>query len=142
MWTILAIAAFLAGQVYLFRSLQKLDLVLDKQENHPDREVLNLVFADPETAQAMTGLMEGFFRENPEVDIVLHTDSKVSEAVSRGRGDIGFCPEGQNSDLNRSPLPCLRGTQAVWKPALHSPCALSFLQYLWQASRNEMKSVV
>ena len=32
MWVILAVIAFAAGQVYLFRSLKKMDEILAKQE--------------------------------------------------------------------------------------------------------------
>lgn len=125
MWIFLAIAVFLAGQGYLFFCLRKLDTFLVRQESQPEREVLSLVFADSEILQQMTPLMEGFFRAHPEVDIVLHTDPAVSEAVHDGRGDIGFSQSGM-----------------VCNPFGQSDCARAFVDYLWQASRNPRKSVV
>ena len=78
MWVILAVIAFAAGQVYLFRSLKKMDEILAKQEEPEEKEMLSIAFSDPAAAERTARLLAEFSRENPEVEMVLHTYLEVS----------------------------------------------------------------
>ena len=136
MWAILVVIVFLAGQVYLFRSLKKVDGFLARQEEPEEKEILSLVFADPGTAEGMARLLAEFSRENPEVEMVLHTDPAVPEAVREGRAAIGFLTESADGfqGLNSRPvsLAGLTAQQIVWKTGPHAPCTDVFLRYVAQ----------
>ena len=62
MWIVLAAVAFLAGQVYLLRSLKKMDRLLEQQapEWEERKEVLSIAFSDPAAAERIAQLLEGF----------------------------------------------------------------------------------
>ena len=140
MWAILAVIVFLAGQVYLFRSLKKVDGFLARQEEPEEKEILSLVFADPGTAEGMARLLAEFSRENPEVEMVLHTDPAVPEAVREGRAAVGFLPERVDSpgDLRGCSfeLAGLAAQRIVWKTGPHAPCTDVFLRYVAQYCGN------
>lgn len=146
MWILVAVLGFLAAQVYLFHCLKGLDGLMARQQEPEEKQILSLAFSDPDTAQRLTGLLEAFSRENPEVDIVLHTDPSVPDAVYEGRAAIGVLPEGTGSfrDLE-SCTARLSGTvvqQVVWKAGARTACAEAFLQYLAQSSGNSEEAVV
>ena len=140
MWAILVVIVFLAGQVYLFRSLKKVDGFLARQEEPEEKEILSLVFADPGTAEGMARLLAEFSRENPEVEMVLHTDPAVPEAVYEGRASVGFLPEdgicAQGLSSCAMELAGLSPQRIVWKTGGQSHCAAAFLQYLRQSGGN------
>ncbi|MDO5544680.1 MAG: hypothetical protein Q4F81_02445 [Eubacteriales bacterium] len=142
MWAILALIAFLAGQVYLFRSLGKVDSLLARQEEPEEKEVLSLAFADPAAAEQMARLLAEFSRENPDVEMVLHTDPAVQEAVYEGRAAVGFLPGNGRSLHGLSScaveLAGLAAQQVIWKTGLQSDCAAAFLRYLRQSGGNSL----
>ena len=140
MWAVLAVIVFLAVQVFLLRNLMKVDSFFARQEEPEETEVLSLAFSDPDTAEKLTCLLEGFTRENPEVDVVLHTDPSVAEAVYEGRAAIGFLTESADGfqGLNSRPvsLAGLTAQQIVWKTGPHAPCTDVFLRYVAQYCGN------
>ena len=146
MWAILVVIVFLAGQVYLFRSLKKVDGFLARQEEPEEKEILSLVFADPGTAEGMARLLAEFSRENPEVEMVLHTDPAVPEAVREGRAAVGFLPEraGSPGDLRGCSfeLAGLAAQRIVWKTGSHAPCTDVFLRYVAQYCGNSERIVL
>ena len=127
--------AFMGGQVYLFRCLGSLDHFLEQRsvEEMPEREILSIVFADPDTAERMSGLLEGFSGMDPDVDMILLTSQDVLNAVYDGRAAVGFLPAGvyRYHGLNRLRLTetCSR-QEIVWKSGAVSAPAEAFLQYL------------
>lgn len=140
MWAILAGILFLAAQVYLLRNLKKVDGFLARQEEPEEREVLSVAFADPDTAERMAPLLADFSRENPEIEMVLHTDPEVPEAVREGRAAVGFLPEGDGSPNGLSSCAFKRtGLSAqwiIWKTGVQPDCAAAFLRYLRQSGGN------
>ena len=140
MWAVLAMIAFLAAQVYLFQSLKRVDSFLARQEEPEEKEILSLAFADPATAERMARLLADFSRENPEVEMVLHTDPAVPEAVYEGRAAVGILAE--NAAVLHGLSSCaidlagLSVQQIVWKTGLQSDCAAAFLRYLRQGGGN------
>ena len=146
MWAVLAVIVFLAGQAYLFHSLGKVDGFLAQQEEVPEKEVLSLAFSDPGTAERMAQLLAGFSRENPEVEMVLHTDTAVPEAVYEGRAAVGFlsgtfCPRHGLSSfaLELEDLPL---QQVLWRTGTQAESTDAFLQYLGHSSGNSLKTVI
>ena len=140
MWAILAGIAFLAAQVYLLWNLKTADGFLTRQEEPEDRQILSVAFADPDTAEQLARLLAEFSRENPEIEMVLHTDPAVPEAVQEGRAAVGFLPEGDGSAEGLSScvivLTGLSAQRIVWKTGLQSDCAAAFLRYLRQSGGN------
>ena len=153
MWVVLAVIAFALGQVYLFRSLKKMDEILAKQEEPEEKEMLSLAFSDPSAAEQTARLLAEFSRENPEVEMVLHTDPEVPEAVREGRAAVGFLTEtlparhGLSSFVVKSinarvdidfVLNCgdLPPQQIIWRTGTQSDCTNTFLQYLRQSGGN------
>ena len=142
MWAVLAVAAFLAAQVFLVRSLKKVDGFLARQEEPEEKEILSLAFSDPHTAEQMARLLAAFSREYPEVEMVLHTDPAVPEAVYEGRAAVGFLP--QNGTCLHGLSCCamelagLSDQKIVWKTSVQSECVSAFLLYLRQNGGNVM----
>lgn len=142
MWAILAVIVFLAAQVYLLYSLKKADSFFDNREEQEEKEILSLSFADPAMAEGMTRLLADFSRENPEIEMVLHTDPAVPEAVREGRAALGFLPEGEDSPGDLSgcamELAGLSAQRIVWKTGMQPDCAAAFLRYLRQSGGNPL----
>ena len=140
MWAILAGILFLAAQVYLLRNLIKVDGFLARQEEPEEREVLSVAFADPDTAERMAPLLADFSRENPEIEMVLHTDPAVPEAVWEGRAAVGFLSEDGEPVYDLSSCALALAGQAsqrvVWKTGVQSNSASAFLRYLRQSGGN------
>lgn len=134
MWAILAVIVFLAAQVYLLRSLKTVDGFFARQEKPEEEEILSLAFADPAAAEGMVRLLADFSRENPEIEMVLHTDPAVPEAVREGRAALGFLPErdGSPSDLSGCTfeLAGFSAQRIVWKTGAQPDCVAAFLRYL------------
>ena len=140
MWAVLAVIVFLAAQVYLLLSLKKADGFLAGQQEKDEREILLMVFADPAMAEGMADLLAEFSRENPEIEMVLHTDPAVPEAVREGRAAVGSLPEraGSPGDLRGCSfeLAGLAAQRIVWKTGPHAPCTDVFLRYVAQYCGN------
>lgn len=145
MWVVLAVIAFGAGQVYLFRCLRNIDRLLEQQsaEELPEKEILSIAFSDPAAADHMTELLEGFSRYYPELEIVLRTGPDVTDAVYDGRAAVGFLPAGQPTPyglkrqiLNRSAADAgarqedVPAQEILWKPGAVSSPAGAFVRYL------------
>ena len=132
MWAVLAIIVFLAAQVFLLLSLNKADGFLARQQEKDEREILSLVFAEPAMAEGMADLLAAFSRENPEIEMVLHTDPAVPEAVWEGRAAVGFLSEDGEPVYDMSSCaPALAGhaSQPVAGTAgVHSTRASAFLR--------------
>lgn len=131
MWIILAVIAFAAAQAYLFRSLGRADRFLEQQEEPEEKELLSIAFAEPEMAESMAQLLEAFSCANPEIELVLHTDPAVPDAVLEGRAAIGFLQLNQNVEcgLSAAALPGA-GQKILWKSGTLSPGVGSFVEYL------------
>ena len=146
MWAVLAVIVFLAAQVYLMWSLKKADGILAEQQEKDDREILSLVFADPAMAEGMANLLAEFSRENPEIEMVLHTDPAVPEAVWEGRAAVGFLAENDRATQGLSSCALLlagqTSRQVVWKTGVQSKGAAAFLRYLRQSGGNSAEAVV
>ena len=88
----------------------------------------------------MAPLLADFSRENPEIEMVLHTDPEVPEAVREGRAAVGFLPEGDGSPNGLSSCAFKRtGFSAqwiIWKTGVQPDCAAAFLRYLRQSGGN------
>ena len=140
MWAVLAIIVFLAAQVYLMWNLKKADGFLAEQHEKDEREILSLVFADPAMAEGMVNLLAAFSRENPEVEMVLHTDPAVPEAIWEGRAAVGFPAENDGAAHGLSSCALLlegqTSRQVVWKTGVQSKGAAAFLRYLRQSGGN------
>lgn len=140
MWAVLAIIVFLAAQVYLLLSLKKADGFLAGQQEKDDREILSLVFAEPAMAEGMAHLLAAFSRENPEIEMVLHTDPAVSEAVFEGRAAVGFLSENDDVPQGLSSrvlaLDEQTALRVVWKTGAQSDSAAAFLRCLRQSGGN------
>ena len=140
MWAVLAIIVFLAAQVYLLLSLKKADGFLAGQQEKDEREILSLVFAEPAMAEGMADLLAAFSRENPEIEMVLHTDPAVPEAVWEGRAAIGFPSEDGEPVYGLSSCALALAGQAsrqvVWKTGVQPKGAATFLRYLRQSGGN------
>lgn len=140
MWAVLAIIVFLAAQVYLLLSLKKADGFLAGQQEKDDREILSLVFAEPAMAEGMADLLAAFSRENPETEMVLHTDPAVSETVFEGRAAVGFLPENDDVPQGLSSrvlaLDERTALRVVWKTGAQSDSAAAFLRCLRQSGGN------
>lgn len=140
MWAVLAIIVFLAAQAYLLRSLKKADGFLAQQREKDEREILSLVFADPSMAEGMAHVLSAFSHEYPEIEMVLHTDPAVSEAVWEGRAAVGFLSEDGEPDHGLSSCALLlagqTSRQVVWKTEVQSDSAAAFLRYLRQSGGN------
>lgn len=138
MWFILAFAAFLAGQIYLFRCLGKLDSLLAGKPGK--REVLNLAFAEPAIAEQLACLLETFSRENPGVDLVLHTDAQTPAAVAENRAAVGFCGEDTELpgclDALTLCFPGVPARKMIWKTGTQTAAARAFTRFLWRSSGN------
>lgn len=146
MWAVVAVIVFLAAQVYLFRSLITVDGFFARQEAPEEKEILSLAFADPAAAEQMARLLEAFSRENPEVEMVLHTVPAVPEAVCEGQAAVGFLAGGDVAEQGLSScfvdfagLPTQR---IVWKTGPQSCCAAAFLRYLRRNGGNSPDTVV
>ena len=146
MWAVLAVIVFLAAQVYLLLSLKKADGFLARQQEKDEREILSLVFADPAMAEGMADLLAAFSRENPEIEMVLHTDPAVPEAIWEGRAAVGFLSENDGAAQGlRSCALLLDGQayhQVIWKTGMQSKGASAFLRYLRQNGGNLGETVV
>lgn len=140
MWAVLAVIVFLAAQVYLLLSLKKADGFLAGQQEKDDREILSLVFAEPAMAEGMADLLAAFSRENPEIEMVLHTDPAVSEAVFEGRAAVGFLSENDDVPQGLSSrvlaLDEQTALRVVWKTGAQSDSAAAFLRCLRQSGGN------
>lgn len=140
MWAVLAVIVFWAAQVYLLRRLKEADGFLAGQQEKDDREILSLVFAEPAMAEGMADLLAEFSRENPEIEMVLHTDPAVPEAVWEGRAAVGFLSEDGEPDHGLSSCALVLAGQAsqrvVWKTGVQSNSASAFLRYLRQSGGN------
>ena len=140
MWAVLAVIVFLAAQVCLFRSLKKADGFFACQGEREEKEILSLVFADPAMAEGMAHLLAAFSRENPEIEMVLHTDPAVPEAVWEGRAAVGFLSENDGDARGLSSCSLVLAGQAsrqvVWKTGVQSNSASAFLRYLRQSGGN------
>ena len=140
MWAVLAIIVFLAAQVYLLLSLKKADGFLAGQQEKDDREILSLVFAEPAMAEGMSHLLAEFSHEDPETEMVLHTDPAVSEAVFEGRAAVGFLPENDDVPQGLSSrvlaLDEQTALRVVWKTGTQSDSAVAFLWCLRQSGGN------
>ena len=140
MWAVLAVIVFLAAQVYLLLSLKKADGYLAGQQEKDEREILSLVFAEPAMAEGMADLLAAFSRENPETEMVLHTDPAVSEAVFEGRAAVGFLPENDDVPQGLSSrvlaLDERTALRVVWKTGAQSDSAVAFLRCLRQSGGN------
>ena len=140
MWAVLAVIVFLAAQVYLLLSLKKADGFLAGQQEKDDREILSLVFAEPAMAEGMADLLAAFSRENPETEMVLHTDPAVSETVFEGRAAVGFLPENDDVPQGLSSrvlaLDERTALRVVWKTGAQSDSAAAFLRCLRQSGGN------
>ena len=140
MWAVLAVIVFLAAQVYLLRRLKEADGFLAGQQEKDDREILSLVFADPAMAEGMANLLAEFSRENPETEMVLHTDPAVPEAVWEGRAAVGFLAENDGAAHGLSSCALALAGQAsrqvVWKTGAQSDSAAAFLRCLRQSGGN------
>lgn len=140
MWAVLAVIVFLAAQVCLFRSLKKADGFLAGQQEKDDREILSLVFTEPAMAEGMADLLAAFSRENPETEMVLHTDPAVSETVFEGRAAVGFLPENDDVPQGLSSrvlaLDERTALRVVWKTGAQSDSAAAFLRCLRQSGGN------
>ena len=140
MWAVLAVIVFLAAQVYLMWSLKKADGILAEQQEKDDREILSLVFADPAMAEGMANLLAAFSRENPEIEMVLHTDPAVPEAVFEGRAAVWFLPENDDVPQGLSSrvlaLDEQTALRVVWKTGAQSDSAAAFLRCLRQSGGN------
>lgn len=151
MWIVLAIIAFVAGQVYLFHCLGKLDRFLEHQQgDEPQRKVLSIAFSDPTAADSITEILESFSIYYPEMDIVLLTGQKVLDAVYEGRASVGFLPVNHHAYTGLNSLPVrlntaqiLSGTglritpledsteqEIIWKRSVFSSPAEVFVRYL------------
>lgn len=142
MWAILAVIVFLVAQVYLLRSLKTVDGFFARQEKPEEEEILSLAFADPAAAEGMVRLLADFSRENPEIEMVLHTDPAVPEAVREGRAALGFLPAGDDSPGDLSgctfELTGLSAQRIVWKTGVQPDCVAAFLRYLRKSGGNPL----
>ena len=140
MWAVLAIIVFLAAQVYLLLSLKKADGFLEGQQEKDDREILSLVFAEPAMAEGMAHLLAEFSHEDPETEMVLHTDPAVTEAVFEGREAVGFLSENDDVPQGLSSrvlaLDEQTALRVVWKTGAQSDSAVAFLRCLRQSGGN------
>lgn len=135
MWILLAVIAFLAGQVYLFRCLGRMDSFLDRcsMDDTQEKEILSIVFADSNTAERMSKLLEDFSAWDTDIDMILLTNQDVLDAVCDGKAAIGFLSDGTDrcSGLNGMNLTKQNSQQViVWKSGGLSAPAKVFLQYL------------
>ena len=144
MWFFLAFLSFLVGAVYLFHCLRKLDSLLERQEEK--REILSLAFEEPAMADRLAYLLETFSRENPQVELVLHTDAEAWAAVVGNRAMVGFC--GENTEIPGS-LNALSlgtfgepGTKVIWKAGKQTPASRDFTWFLWRTCGNGSGFVV
>lgn len=131
MWAALAIIAFLAGQAYLLHSLYRADRFLARQEELPEKEILSIAFAEPDTAERLAPMLADFSCAYPEIEMVLHTDPAVPEAVQEGRAAVGFLPLERSAGHGLGGL-VLReaGQRVIWKTGVPAACAEAFVQYL------------
>lgn len=131
MWIVLAVIAFLAAQAYLFYSLGAVDHFLARQEEPEEKEILSLAFAEPAAAEEMAQLLADFTCANPEVELILHTDPAVKDAVLEGRASLGILPlkESAGCGLSGTALQGA-GQRIVWKSGGISAGAEAFVQYL------------
>lgn len=91
MWIFLAVLAFIAGQVYLFHLLNRLDRFLDRQtETPPEAETLTIAFADSSAANSIADLLERFSLCYPDIGIRLCSCPDVLAAVYDGKAAVGF----------------------------------------------------
>ena len=136
MWIALAVLAFLAGQVYLFRCLGKMDSFLERQpgEENADKEVLSIALEDPALADPLGEQLEGFSVCYPDVDIMLVTCADVAGAVYEGSATVGFLPADRRGfpGLNCRTLCCenLPRQEIIWKKATYCAAAYAFAEYL------------
>lgn len=136
MWVALAVICFLLVQLYLFRCLGKLDRFLESREHGTDQVILSVALSDPAMEAQMAQLLEAYCLEHPDVELVLHIDPAVAEAVRKKRADVGLCPDTNAGDgLNclTLTLPGEAQRQLVWK---NDQRAGAFVEYLWQACRK------
>lgn len=131
MWIILAVIVFLAAQAYLFRSLGKVDRFLSRQEEPGGKEILSVAFSKPDMAEEMANVLADFSRANPEIELVLHTDPGVEDALMEGRAALGFLPLKQEVEfgLTGAVLKGM-GQKVVWKSGALSAGAEAFVEYL------------
>lgn len=129
MWIVLAVVSFLAGQIYLFHCLGKLDQFLNAQNE--EKKILSVALADPIAEEHLSRLLETYSIGHPDVNFVIYIDPKVMDAVQKGKADVGFCRlsegwRGPNS-LTLS-LPGAHQQQVIWK---NNEKVGEFVQYLW-----------
>ncbi len=151
MWIILAVITFIAGQVYLFHCLGKLDRFMNRNPvAEPDNEVLSIAFSDSATVDHLTDLLEHFSASYPNIDITLLTGPNVLDAVYKGQAAVGFVPAEHHAYAGLHSLPlCMNTTQIfsstglritpldntteqeiIWKRSVFSSPAETFIRYL------------
>lgn len=136
MWIALAVLTFLAGQVYLFRCLGKLDTFLERQpgEEEAEKEVLSIALEDPALADPLAELLEGFSGCYPDVDIMLVTRPNVAEAVYEGSASVGLLPADSRGFQGLNCLALRYGKlprqEIIWKKGTYCAAADAFAEYL------------
>ena len=152
MWIVLAAVAFLAGQVYLLRSLKKMDRLLEQQapEREERKEVLSIAFSDPAAAERIAQLLEGFSVRYPDLEIVLRSGPDAEDAVWDGTAEVALLPAGRNLPRGLSRLAlhtdAMPGQEIVWKRVAPVSPGDCFVEYLWEqgavGSGNSGQNVV
>lgn len=143
MWIFLAVMAFLAGQVYLFRCLGRLEKLQEQQSiEEPQKEVLSIALSDWAAADSLTRILESFSGCCPNVEIMLLTGQDVWEAVQNGRAAVGFLPDAgyvrpNSANMMVVTVKTLPRQQMIWKGNHRSCPAEDFVEYLWQQSMVE-----
>ena len=152
MWIVLAAVAFLAGQVYLLRSLKKMDRLLEQQapEREERKEVLSIAFSDPAAAERIAQLLEGFSLRYPDLEIVLRSGPDAADAVWDGTAEAALLPAGGSLPRGLSRLAlhtdAMPGQEIVWKRVAPVSPGDCFVEYLWEqgavGSGNSGQNVV
>lgn len=144
MWIFLAILAFLAGQVYLFRCLGKLDKFQEQQSaDEPQKEILSIALSDWAAADSVTRILESFSGCCPNVEIMLLTGQDVWEAVQSGRAAVGFLPDTgsvrhKNADMTVVTVKTVPQQRIIWRQSSRSGPENDFVEYLRQQAVVEI----
>lgn len=152
MWIVLGAVAFLAGQVYLLRSLKKMDRLLEQQapEREERKKVLSIAFSDPAAAERIAQLLEGFSVRYPDLEIVLRSGPDAADAVWDGTAEVALLPAGRSLPRGLSRLAlhtdAMPGQEIVWKRVAPVSPGDCFVEYLWEqgavGSGNSGQNVV
>lgn len=135
MWIVLAVVFFLAGQLYLFRCLRKLDHFVEEEEAKKD--VLSVALAESVMEEQMSRLLEGYSVSHPNVELVIYMDPKVKDAVRQRKADVGLCKDAEGMNGFNSLMLTFPGgvqRQMIWT---NSSKVGEFARYLLQASGND-----